>query len=255
MIVYRLFCRETGKSYIGATRQTFKARMHRHRTRAATPNGKGSMYPLYVDARKYGWNAFDIGVLSHARSYDELNAMERAAILLYRSLVPTGYNQILDDNDRQKYSTNLPCGWNKGIPHTKEAKAKISAALSGASNHRSRAFEYGGIVYPCMQDCVKATGLTRNQFYTRIKSGAARYLTPGVPGRYGAPHYQHTEQAKRRMSEYRREHSARKRPILLDGQQHSSITAAVGVSGYSRDQIKRKLKQGIATYLDAPLIH
>jgi group I intron endonuclease len=253
MVVYRLFCRVTGKSYIGATRQTFNARMHRHRTRAATATDKGTMYPLYVDVRKYGWDAFDCGVLSHVQSYDELYAAEKAAILLFRAMEPTGYNQIFDDHDRQKYwKGRTHAGWNKGIPHTPEARVKMSESHRGAENHRARAFEYQGIVYPCMQDAVKVTGLTRNQFYIRLKRGDAKYLTPGIPGKYGAPSFHHTDEAKRKMSEYRREHSARRRPILLDGKEYPSIVAAVGVSGYSRDQIKKQLKRGRATYLAAP---
>jgi len=248
MIVYRLFCRVTKKAYIGATRQTLKARMHRHRTRAATPGEKGTMYPLYQAAREHGWESFDVDILNRARSLDELQAMEKAAILLYRTLVPDGYNQILEDRDKVKWLTTT-AGWNKGVKHTPKARARMAASHTGAQNHRARVFEYQGVVYPCMQDCAKITGLTRNQLYGRMKRGQARYLTAGIPGDYGAPHYRHTMETRAKMSAYRREHHPRRRAIVVDGQTYPSIIAAVGVSGYTRDQLKRLLKKGVATYV------
>lgn len=208
------------------------------------------MYPLYVDAKKYGWDAFDANVLSHARSLDEMKEMEKAAILLYRSLVPNGYNQIVEDRDRLKWFKPAS-GWNKGVRHTAKSRAKMSASHTGAANHRARAFEYDGIVYPCMQDCSRNTGLTRDQLYIRLKNGTAKWLAPPTPGKYGPPaNYKHTAEARQRMSEYRKANPPKKRPILLDGVAYPSIVAAVGVSGYTRDQIKKKLKRGHATYLD-----
>src|SRR5262249_51123139 len=116
MMVYRLFCRITRKAYIGATTQTLKARMHRHRTRAAKMQDPKDMYPLYQAAREHGWESFDVDVLNRTRSLDELQAMEKAAILLYRTLVPNGYNQIVEDVDKLRWLPRAS-GWNKGVPH------------------------------------------------------------------------------------------------------------------------------------------
>jgi group I intron endonuclease len=252
LTVYRIYCRATGKSYIGATSGRLQTRMNAHRYRAMKEGGFRTMYPLSVAIRTHGWENFDVSVLSnHAQSLRELRELEEAAIKLFHSLHPHGYNQVETGNSvgTLREPSHRPA-WNRGVTHSDTTKALLSSQRQGADNARARAFEYLGVIYGCMQECVTATGLSRNALYGRLRKGLARYLEPGFPGEYGAPHYTHTEDTKRQMSAYRLLHHPRRRAILLDGKEYVSIVSAVGVSGYSRDQIKKKLKKGEATYLD-----
>lgn len=251
MLVYKLTCRVTGKSYIGATQNPLPQRLANHRARANASGLKG-MYPLSQAIREHGWDSFDVTVLSHARNLPEMLEMERGAITLYRTLHPDGYNYLnggggdwLGGGGRGK----VP--WNRGKSHTDVAKARMSAARIGAKNYRARAIEFNGVTYPCVEDCCKATGLTRQQMYRRVKLGSATYLTPAIPGNYG-PKRKPTisPEAREKMSERRTgAKNWHARRILVNGVEYPSILDAVGVSGYTRMQLRRLLRTGEATYL------
>jgi hypothetical protein len=251
MLVYRIFCRVTGKNYIGVTSKTLKRRIASHRARALKGTGHGGMYPLSEAIREHGWENFDVFVIARDLDSAELGyEVEKAAIQIYKALTPSGYNTTAGGPGGPGFPDGTR-GWTYGSQHTPEARAKMATARAGWKNPRARPFEFKGLRYGCMEDCVKATGLSRNVLYGCLKRGVARYLEPMVEGTYGRPKGSRTSDAARqKMSAARlRNLPSRERPIEVDGVEYRSIISAVGVSGYTRDQLKKKLKRGEARYL------
>ena len=250
MIIYRLFCRVTGKNYIGATRQRLATRLAGHRHTARQTGMKG-MQLLARAIREHGWESFDVFTLARANSIEELMEMEHAAVLRWGTLHPDGYNQLGGGGgwlDRPT-QTGRPA-WNKGVPAKEETKALLSSLRTGGKNPRTRAVEYQGIQFPSLKSCREATGLSYQQAYRRIHLGLMTYLTPGVPGHYVGNRHKPSPEARRKMSEA---HSGAKhyraRAILIDGVAYPSITDAARDSDYSYMQLKTRLKDGRATYL------
>ena len=66
--------------------------------------------------------------------------------------------------------------WNKGVPHTTETRAKMSASRTGGKNWKARAIELNGVTYPSLMDAVRATGLSLMQVSYRLQTGRAQYL-------------------------------------------------------------------------------
>lgn len=253
MVIYRLTCRITGKRYIGATRQALHLRLAGHRN-ASRAGGMKGMNLIAEAIRVHGWDAFDVEVLAHARSFPELMEMEKAAIILHRTMHPTGYNQLAGGGgwlDRPR-ATGRPA-WNKGVPHTDEAKALMSASHAGAKNFRARAVSCDGVIFQTLTACRLAHGWSHAQAYRRIQRGKIAYLEPGRPGNYGRPEGGTASlEARQKMSEARSgAKHYRARSIEVDGVVYPSIKDAEGVSGYSRMQLKTRLKDGRARYLTA----
>lgn len=89
LTIYHITHRESGKTYVGQTRQVFKYRMSQHRHEALVRN---SSLLIHKAIRKYGWDAFEADVLEVVEGGDELDSAERFWIKLYGSLAPNGYN-------------------------------------------------------------------------------------------------------------------------------------------------------------------
>lgn len=66
--------------------------------------------------------------------------------------------------------------WNRGIPITEEARAKLIASRAGKLNLQARAIEMDGVEYKCIADAARATGLHRLTIKYRLGHGAARYI-------------------------------------------------------------------------------
>lgn len=209
------------------------------------------MYPLSQAIREHGWENFDVTVIASGLESPELGyEVEKVAIKLYNARVPDGYNTCRGGSGGPGFKKEQ-IGWGFGSKHTPEARAKMAAARAGWKNPTARPFEFKGLRYGCMADCVKATGLSRNVLYGCLKRGVARYLEPMIPGTYGRPKGSRTSDAARQQMSATRHRNmpSVERPIEVDGTEYRSIIAAVGVSGYSRDQLKKKLKRGEARYL------
>src|SRR3990167_4055032 len=249
----------TGMSYIGVTTQTVASRCVQHRKVA----GYGTPYPLSQAIRDYGWKAFDVTELGRASSKQELAEMERSAIALYKTLAPHGYNLTpggpgtgspsLATREKLRQAGLGRPAWNKGIPHTPEARAKVAASRTGGKNWGARPLSFDGKTYACIKDACQATGLSRHQICRRIKLGFGQFLTESRrgpdfakwnTGRKASP------ETRRKMSEARPGAKHYHPPaILIDGVAYPSITDAARDSDYSYMQLKTRLKDGRATYL------
>src|SRR4051812_30138475 len=108
MIVYRIRNMVTGQSYIGVTKTTLANRCSGHRSNAA----RGVTYPLLHAIREFGWEHFEATELSRTDTVDEALRMERAAITLFNTIAPHGYNLtpggnargVISDETRRKIS-------------------------------------------------------------------------------------------------------------------------------------------------------
>ena len=82
-IVYLIWCKVTGKKYVGQTTRTLEERFSEHCC-ANSYIGKA--------IRKYGRKNFICGIIKICTSKDELDACEIFHISALRSKVPYGYN-------------------------------------------------------------------------------------------------------------------------------------------------------------------
>lgn len=250
MTIYKLTCRPTGKSYVGATRLRLEKRFANHRQSAKQSSMKGR-YLIAQAIRDHGWESFDIEVVGHANSLKELGEKEYAAIVLFGTMHPAGYNQRAGGTGGFNGPVkNSKPAWNKGGTHRPDSCAKIAESLRGGQNPRARAIEYLGVRYDCVESAAKAHNMTRAQIQLRISKGLGVYLTPPrVVSSFVRPP-KASDEARRKMSDA---HSGAKhyraRRILVDGVEYPSIKDAEGVSGYTRQQLKLKLRRGSATYL------
>lgn len=250
MTTYKLTCRVTGKSYIGITTKRLEKRLTNHR-QAAKSKGMKGRYVIASAIREFGWDSFDVEVLStSATTYAELCEQERAAITLYGTMHPRGYNQLGGGGGGFHGRYDHRQAWNRGIPMASDVKAKVSASTSGHQNHRARAVEFDGVTYGCLQACADALGLTRAQVALRIRKGHGRYLKPGITVAPYRREFVVSVEARAKMSAARRgAKHYRARRISVDGVEYASITDAEGVSGHTRMQLRSMLRDGRAQYL------
>ncbi len=87
--IYKLTNTKTGMSYIGMTKTTVKARCAAHRNNAQ----RGMNYPICEAIRADGWDAFAVEELGRVETKEEAYSREKAAIVLFNAVMPTGYNQ------------------------------------------------------------------------------------------------------------------------------------------------------------------
>ena len=129
MVIYLIFCPQSGKGYIGQTIRGVHDRWIRHRRDAIN----GSPTPFHRAIIKYGEDAFEFSVLATASTIDELNVLEKHYIKVQNTLVPNGYNlqsggngyEVMEETRVKQSLTS------SGRKHSAETKAKISAAQKG----------------------------------------------------------------------------------------------------------------------------
>lgn len=109
--VYMATCRDSGKSYIGKTKDRAK-RWSDHVADALAGRG----YAFHAAIRKHGVDAFDMVVLEECESESESLTAEQYWIEWYATMAPCGYN--------------LTAGGESGT-HSDEVKARIGAASRG----------------------------------------------------------------------------------------------------------------------------
>jgi len=261
MLVYKITNRITGQNYIGSTKRSLYERLSNHRSFAA----RGLTYPLASAIREYGWDAFEVTELGRAESAKQLAEMEKAAIVLYNSLVPHGYNlspggpgsgpmsEATREKQRLAHLGRTP--WITGKQHTPEVKAKMSATRKG-HGWNQRAVEFNGVAYPSAALAARAHSLSLTQMRRRLALGLARYLEPSkLPAGFGGWNKGKTAsaEARRKMSEARKGRTFWKmRAIAYQGVTYPSVDAAMTATGLSRQNFKTLVKRGEAQYLTAP---
>src|SRR5690348_108897 len=89
MVVYQLFNRLNGKSYIGQTVQPLHIRWRKHKDAAL----HGKLPRICKAIRKYGPESFDSQILAVTQTKEELNNLERLWIILLQTTNESfGYN-------------------------------------------------------------------------------------------------------------------------------------------------------------------
>lgn len=89
MIVYKISHKESGKSYIGVTRQSVRKRWYDHIYCALVEKRKSA---FWAAIRKYGPDMFETHILYEAVNERELMSVESALISVHNTFTPNGYN-------------------------------------------------------------------------------------------------------------------------------------------------------------------
>ena len=125
-VVYVHINKINGKAYVG---QTLQDPERRFRKNSKTYVNYKSCSVFYKALKKYGWDNFETTLLASANSILNLNYLEEYFINLYNSMVPNGYNSVLQTPERVVYSQSvkdkLSCAnigkvhrpaWNRKMP-------------------------------------------------------------------------------------------------------------------------------------------
>lgn len=216
MRVYRVTHTASGKVYVGATAAVLDWRMSRHFAAAFSDKLPG---PFYEAIREHGIAAFRWEVLRECESKAAMWAAEREEIERHDCRVPNGFNQTAgglgggwakgrergpmseDERRRRSISNRGQKPWNKGIPHTFQAREKMrgratwnkgikrteaekQAMRAGIAKSRShgkfhpkcKPIQCDGVAYDSVRDMERRTGLSRAGIYYRLSKGRARFI-------------------------------------------------------------------------------
>lgn len=152
MIVYQATNTVSGMAYVGATKQSLAVRKREHKSAA---KGAASRSKFHAAIRAFGFDAFEWSVLWEGDSLSEMCLQERR-LIEERDSIANGYNTVAGGigvvgyvftaEDKAKISRavkdfqfSIGNGFKKrrqgalfhsrlGVPHTEEAKRKISEA-------------------------------------------------------------------------------------------------------------------------------
>ena len=118
--IYRCYCRDNGKSYIGQYRKDVPTlRWNRHVRDAE----KGSNCAFHQAIRKYGKDSFEISVLCVCETREELDKREDEFITEYNSMIyNNGYNMVRGGKGRAP-----------DFHHKEEHKKKMSEFMKNRS--------------------------------------------------------------------------------------------------------------------------
>lgn len=126
-LIYMHTCTKTGKSYVGQTTKTMKARWLEH-----VCNVRNSKITTAI--KKYGASNWEHRVLAYAETKDDLDLLEKYYIEKYDT-IKNGYNSkgggshgLHSSESKLLMSVNR---MGRGKPHTDESKKKISIANKG----------------------------------------------------------------------------------------------------------------------------
>lgn len=153
MVLYLLTNTVNGKQYVGITTQPIARRWSDHVSKAH----QGRQTIIALAMRKHGAEMFTMTLLGEASSWEELCAMEQAAIASYQTFHPHGYNmthggdgtlgRLHSEDTKQRIAAKkrgIPLQLHvrlavsqchKGIPKSPEQRLKISEAQRGEKNH------------------------------------------------------------------------------------------------------------------------
>lgn len=165
MKIYRVFCTETNKNYIGVTSLSLKAEMVKHEYEAVMRNDSGKpAIAFHADFLKFGKKAFKLCVLVENIEKSKVNSVKKEMVEKYNSLFPNGYNKPkeLSTEAKQSLSDKMAAKWSATPPEARKAseitKSKQSAAKL-ESHPRAKPLMFRGIEYKSLRQAEKATGI------------------------------------------------------------------------------------------------
>jgi group I intron endonuclease len=262
--IYKVTNRVTGMSYIGVTRAGLKSRWRGHYSFAE----KGLKYPLAQAIRDHGRDAFEMTEIGTAETQEDAYAKEKAAIVLFGTVVPSGYNlahggagltgRIVTAETRAKISAaNMG---RTGTVYSAESRKKMGDSRRGAKNWQARAIEFQGVTYPSVTDAAKTVGIPVSSMRYRLKVGVAHFVSPRTVGANTGL----WNRGKTASPETRAKMSAARkgaknwnaRVIEINGQTYPSTTDAMAALGCTREYIRYRIRHGLARYLtDMKRVH
>lgn len=135
-LAYKITCLANGKSYIGITKRSIKARWSDHCEAAAIG---GRRHRLAAAMRKYGVEQFEIHPIACALTIDALYDLERELIAQEGTIIPAGYNMTSGGNGPARLTPSpeaiaKTAAANRGRkfpPRSAEWSAKIAAKARG----------------------------------------------------------------------------------------------------------------------------
>jgi group I intron endonuclease len=133
MFVYKITNEVNGKSYIGRTARSLKARFLEH------CSASSQCLLLHRAIVKYGRDNFSIIALGEARDSDELNRLEQSFIIEYGTLAPNGYN-LTTGGDAPQHSAETKAKMSrshKGKVFTDEHRENLSRTHRGLKQNRT----------------------------------------------------------------------------------------------------------------------
>lgn len=133
-VIYLIRNRDTGKSYVGQTRETVHRRWSHHRNKALAEDGSSysSATAIARAMRKHGIEAFDFSIIEVCTP-ETLNEREAFWIVELNTLSPFGYNLTGGGNNEPRapeIGAKISAA-NKGRVKSPEWRAKLSAAHMG----------------------------------------------------------------------------------------------------------------------------
>lgn len=173
MIIYTITNRVNGKQYVGQTIYSLERRWRLHCSKYS------GCTAIHNAIEKYGVSNFEINIIDHATTQQELDEKEQYWITTLKTLAPSGYNLKcggehptgckFSDEIKRRQSQNLKQQWadgkRKGHPLTAECKEKLkqgiqNAAKNGAYDHLKKPVlcVETGVVYPSIQSASEAIG-------------------------------------------------------------------------------------------------
>ena len=203
MLIYKITCRENGKSYIGKTTRTLDERWAFHVYEAFRRPGVKTN-PFHCAIRKYGIMAFNIDVLEICETEEALAKCEVDMILKHATIAPSGYNLKIGNKHNEATKRKLSehpsahseeniarlrkqAGEARHGPHTEETKALMSkiAKEKGrkplntpevnrrkADGHFKKVVDQNGRVYNSVKEAAEVNGLHRANVSTVLKGKA-----------------------------------------------------------------------------------
>lgn len=139
-VVYCIKHIDSGAEYVGSTSRALRQRVKEHRKDVRN----GSLQPLHIAIRSFGWNAFSIEILDYS-SRETLRADEASRI----NSMPCAFNQA-------KGADSPSAGWH----HNQTTKIAQGVAKVGGRNPAARSVVVNGISYKTVKDCASAIGIS-----------------------------------------------------------------------------------------------
>lgn len=128
-VIYKIINKITGKSYVGKT-NNLSARMKNHR------NSTCCRY-LYNAIKKYGWENFEVKVLQEC-TRDEAPVLELEYILRENTLVPNGYNLILETHQGRSFHEETLGKMSKNVQGINKSGRKYTSSYIGVRRSKNR---------------------------------------------------------------------------------------------------------------------